>query len=91
MQRKFSEPPKQDRPDIQAPIICISFAVFLIYFCYLREENDLDKQLNFTLYERIDGLEEQQIRQKIEYNRNHGIDFSALEKRLEEIISEQKK
>ena len=29
----------------------------MIYFFYLREENDLDDILRISLYDRIDGLE----------------------------------
>lgn len=59
--------------------------MFLIYFCILREENDVDEKLTMSLYDRIEGLEEQQILASIQYNRGHGLSTDALEKRLDEL------
>lgn len=44
--------------------------VFLVYFCILREENDLDELLfGRTLYDWIDGLEKSHLIQGIKYAR----------------------
>lgn len=62
-----------------------SVAIFLIYFCVLREENDVDELIGKSLYDRIDGLEEAQLRRVLEYNLNHGKDTTAITKRLREL------
>ncbi|XP_037028175.1 uncharacterized protein LOC119068619 [Bradysia coprophila] len=73
----------------QPYVISLSLAVFLIYFCILREENDVDEKLSMSLYDRIEGLEEQQILASIQYNRGHGLSTVELEKRLEELKLEK--
>ena len=52
---------KQDRPKYQNASICISLSCFCIYFFYLREENDYDKLLEVSLYDRIEGLEKANV------------------------------
>lgn len=66
-------------------VILASLAVFLIYFGILREENDYDLELSKTLYSRIEGLEEEQLRQSLEYNRLHGLETTDIIKRLQEL------
>lgn len=70
----------------QPYVISVSLAIFMIYFFILREENDVDEKLSMSLYDRIDGLEEQQVLASIQYNRGHGLSTVELEKRLEELI-----
>lgn len=62
-----------------------SIAVFMIYFCILREENDIDKEFDKTLYQRIRGLEEKQLWLSLQYNEEHGLDTTDIKKRLKEI------
>ncbi|KAF2895666.1 hypothetical protein ILUMI_10525 [Ignelater luminosus] len=62
-----------------------SIAVFMIYFCILREENDIDKEFDRTLYQRIKGLEEKQLWLALQYNEKHGLDTTEIKNRLEEI------
>lgn len=64
-----------------------SIAIFLIYFCILREENDVDEKLSMSLYDRIDGLEEHQLEASIQYNRANGLSTLELENRLKELRS----
>lgn len=66
-------------------VITGSLAVFLIYFCIFREENDVDEKLSMSLYDRIEGLEESQLEASIQYNRAHGLSTLELEKRLKEL------
>ena len=77
--------PKRDFPKYQPWIVLLSIAVFVIYFSMLREENDLDEEMGKSLYERIPGLEESHLKIKIDYDRKHGLDTAALEKRLQEV------
>lgn len=62
-----------------------SLAVFLIYFCILREENDIDNKLEGSLYDHVAGLEETQIQLSINYNKEHGLATDALERRMAEL------
>ncbi|XP_060802925.1 uncharacterized protein LOC106142650 [Amyelois transitella] len=68
-----------------------SIAVFLLYFCVLREESDLDLEFNKTLYDRIKGLEKEQLLQSYKFNKEHGKDTADIEKRLKEIEIEEAK
>lgn len=68
-------------------IIIISISIFMIYFCILREENDIDENLAKSLYEKIPGLEEQQLYVVLRYNQEHGLETKDILARLEEIYS----
>lgn len=69
----------------QPLVISGSLAIFLIYFCILREENDVDAKLDMSLYDRIEGLEELQLEASIKYNKGNGLSTLELEKRLKEL------
>jgi hypothetical protein len=60
-------------------------AVFLLYFCVFREENDIDEELGKSLYERIPGLEKSQLQEAFTYNSAKGHDTSAITARLQEL------
>ncbi|CAB3359490.1 Hypothetical predicted protein [Cloeon dipterum] len=64
-----------------------SLTVFMIYFCVLREENDLDDEMRVSLFDRLPGLEKNQLELAMEYNKERGIDTKRLESRLKEIES----
>ncbi|CAK1595811.1 unnamed protein product [Parnassius mnemosyne] len=68
-----------------------SVAIFLIYFCILREENDVDNEFNKTLYERIKGLEKHQLLLSYKFNKENGKSVEDIEKRLKEIEEEESK
>lgn len=70
-------------------VILGSISIFLIYFGILREENDVDEELKRSLYTRIQGLEEHQLRVSLDYNREHNLDTTAIVKRLEELEKEK--
>lgn len=55
--------------------------MFLVYFCVLREENEVDTKLRMTLYDHIEGLEEKQLEISLE----HTTDKTAIIERLEEL------
>ncbi|XP_072387807.1 uncharacterized protein [Diabrotica undecimpunctata] len=71
-------------------VIIASLSVFLIYFLILREENDIDAELSRSLYSRIEGLEEFQLRESLKYNTEHGLDTTDIHKRLAEIEIEKR-
>lgn len=66
-------------------VIAASLTIFMIYFCVLREESDIDQELNRTLYSRISGLEEHQLEVVLEYNLDRGLPTKEITDRLEEI------
>lgn len=70
-------------------VIIFSIGIFLVYFCILREENDVDKELNRSLYSRIEGLEEYQLKLSLQYNLDNGLDTADITKRLAEIEQEK--
>lgn len=57
----------------------------------LREENDIDKELGRSLYSRIEGLEEVQLKMSLQYNLDNGLDTTAIVQRLQEIEEEKKR
>ncbi|XP_011184605.1 uncharacterized protein LOC105213453 [Zeugodacus cucurbitae] len=69
----------------QPYVISGSLAVFLLYFCILREESDIDKRLEGNLFDQVAGLEEVQLTVNYKYNRENGLDTSQIEKRLLEL------
>ncbi|VEN39071.1 unnamed protein product [Callosobruchus maculatus] len=71
-------------------VILCSLTVFMIYFFILREENDIDRELERTLYSRIEGLEEFQLKQSLEYNRQHNLDTTDIIRRLRELEMEKR-
>lgn len=58
----YDEPP----PSYEIPLVMISVIVFLIYFCILREENDIDALLYVDLGTSLKRIGEDYERQ----NRN---------------------
>lgn len=69
----------------QPIVISASLGVFLLYFCVLREENDIDGKLEVSLFDHVDGMEVAQLRVALQYNRERGLPTAALEKRLLEL------
>ena len=63
----FLNPKYDDQPRFQHLSIFISLSSFMIYFFYLREENDLDAALGTSLYDRIDGLEKANLIASLRY------------------------
>lgn len=69
----------------QPYVISLSLAVFLVYFCILREENDIDLDLEKSLFDRVDGLEQTSLLMTHRYNKENGVDNTAIETRLNEM------
>lgn len=69
----------------QPYVVSGSVAAFLLYFCAIREENDIDKKLEGTLFEHIAGLEEVQLTMSYKHNLENNLDNSAIEIRLREL------
>lgn len=73
-----------DTPWYQPFIISASVAAILVWFCILREENDVDKELVKSLYERVDGMERKQLELALKHS-GPGVDTTAITKRLDEL------
>lgn len=74
-----------EAPPIQSTAIMLSLTAFMIYFCILREENDLDewiKNLEKTMPLQV---EEAQLRAEIEDCKKRGLNIKLLESRLKEV------
>ncbi|KAL0892748.1 hypothetical protein ABMA27_014457 [Loxostege sticticalis] len=78
-----------DMPWYQPYSVVGSVAVFLLYFCVFRGENDVDLEFSKTLYERIKGLEKEQLIQTYRFNKEHGKSVEDIEKRLKELEAEE--
>lgn len=73
----------------QNHVISGSLAIFLLYFCVFREENDVDRKLEVSLYDHVKGLEEQQLQIVYDYNLKNGLPVIEIEQRMLE-LKEQK-
>ncbi|XP_054284500.1 uncharacterized protein LOC129001279 [Macrosteles quadrilineatus] len=83
-----------DTPEAQTYIVCGSVAIFLAYFFFLREESDIDDRFDIfqdNLYERVDGLEEVNLRVQKERMLQAGLSVVEIEKRLEVLREERLK
>jgi hypothetical protein len=93
-------------PWFQTYVVVGSVAIFLIYFCILREEvrtlencskryiisnfsskfqNDLDRELETSLFDRVPGLEQTQLVVNYRYNQENKKDNSIVVKRMQEL------
>ena len=81
----------RDAPVYEPYIIYGSLGIFMLYFLVLREENDIDEKLSSSLYDRIEGLEEQTLLNNIRRGKQAGTDVSDLEARLKEIQTQKAK
>lgn len=77
--------PKSDTPWFQPYAVVGSVAVFLIYFCVLREENDVDLELEKSLYDRVPGLEQTQLIINYKYNLENNGDNAEIVARMKEM------
>lgn len=86
----FSLPKAQNesRPRAEPFVVAVSVGIFLLYFLWLREENDLDLELDKPLYKRIPALEQAQIKAQIRHQERQGLDSEALHLRLQQVKME---
>lgn len=72
-------------PWFQTYSVCGSVAIFLIYFCILREENDIDAHLGRSIFDSVPNLEKSTLITLYKYNLEHGIDNTDVIKRMLQI------
>ncbi|XP_055604960.1 uncharacterized protein LOC129753183 [Uranotaenia lowii] len=75
----------EDVPWYQPYVVLASVTIFMIYFCVLREENDIDQGLERSLFEHVPGLEEKQLLITYRYNLDNGLSTLDIEKRMKEL------
>ena len=83
-------PPQRQAPWYEPWVVGVSVTVFLVYFCILREENDIDEKLGDPLFKNVPQLEEPTLVAAIEAYKRQGKDSTELQKRLEEIRAANK-
>lgn len=74
-----------DSPWYQSLSISLSIGAILVWFCILREENDVDLELGKSLYERVDGLEKKQLELALQQNHGSQAEIASMQKRLDEL------
>lgn len=74
-----------ETPWYQRFVVIGSTAIFMIYFFILREENDIDRKLERSLFESVPGLEETQMILNYKYNLEHNLDNKDIIKRMKEL------
>lgn len=72
-------------PWYQPFVITGSTAIFLLYFCVLREENDIDEKLSVSLYEHVPDMELVELKRVYIYNEKNNLSNAGIEKRLDEL------
>lgn len=76
---------EDDSVSFQPYVISACLTIFLLYFCVFREESDIDQELDKSLYDRVEGLEQTQLILVYKYNKEHGLELHDLEKRMKEL------
>lgn len=66
-------------------IVKSSIIIFLIYFCILREPNDLDALLDRDLFEIVPDLEIPMLESDIRRLESHGVNTDELKKKVDEL------
>ncbi|XP_055331709.1 uncharacterized protein LOC129583774 [Paramacrobiotus metropolitanus] len=80
---------KDNANTVNSRVVAVSLLVFMVYFFYLREENDLDRYMETPLWDRIPGLEKQTVMVLIEQLEKAGKDPSLAKARLAELQAEE--
>lgn len=78
-------PPDTHSPKYENSIIMGSILVFLVYFCVLREENDIDASMGTSLYDKVPGLEENDLQNALAHSRLSQEERAKIEARLMEL------
>ena len=80
---------KRPPPKAQWYAIYWSFVSAIVYFLYLRQENDIDYHLqNTSLYDQVEGLELADLKGKVLVMRKYGQNTTEIEKRITELEAE---
>lgn len=74
--------PFDNDPKIQPFVVMASLAVFMLYFFQLREENDIDKALEQSIFERRPDIEMATLEGAIRNCKVNNVDTTLMEERL---------
>lgn len=74
-----------DVPGYQVYLTSGSLAAFLIYFCILREESDIDQKFDKHLFEHVPDLEVVELRRVREHNIVNNLPIAEIDKRLKDL------
>ncbi|GFT86692.1 uncharacterized protein TNCV_1251541 [Trichonephila clavipes] len=75
-----------EQPRSQSVVVALSLTVFMIYFCVLREENDLDDRVRSLENQLPLYLEEAELRGRMEQAKRQNQDTTVYEEKLRRII-----
>lgn len=81
---KIRATPEAPNAEYTPFIVSASLAIFLIYFCILRESNDIDEKLGRDLYDHF-GYEASRLKKTYDYNIKHQLPTQEIVDRLREI------
>lgn len=62
----------------------------LVYFVFLREENDWDEEIGRSIFERVPALRAVDLRNKIEQAKQRGADAGEFERELKQLQQREK-
>ncbi|ROT80597.1 hypothetical protein C7M84_000662 [Penaeus vannamei] len=62
-----------DQSRLQIVVINLSLGVFMIYFLWLREPNDIDEYMSRPIWERLPGIDPERAEQMMEMDRRLGL------------------
>lgn len=79
------------RPNFEFRSIQLSVIAFLVYFCILREENDIDERIREpgNLYDVLEGLERKKLEEQLKTRTDKGLDTKAIRMRLSELRKDE--
>lgn len=79
-----ASPEKDESKEYKAYIVSVSMAVFMLYFCILREPNDLDDAMDRDLYDHF-GPEASRLKKAYDYNTKHNLPTAEITNRLRQL------
>ncbi|XP_042863660.1 uncharacterized protein LOC122247992 [Penaeus japonicus] len=62
---------------LQIIVINLSLGVFMIYFMWLREPNDIDEYMERPIWERLPGIDPERAEQMMEMDKRLGLQMSS--------------
>ena len=76
---KFENPPLyQNRQNFRSYVVIFSLGVFMFYFFYYREENDIDEFLEEPLWEKVPGIDPDICQKMMEFDQSIGLKVKEL-------------
>lgn len=74
-------------PKYQPTVLKVSIGIFLIYFCILREENDVDQRMDVKPFglDIPPDMELVQLKKMYIYNQQNNLSNEGIENRLKEL------